>query len=114
MLDAIARETELIDLRFIDHQALPALRDELRIIGGARVPVAAFLSEDYFEVVRYGDRTLAAYRRKFREQQGPSCELGGAADEQTWRTELSEWLDVFERAQLILRSSSMLRKRYTD
>jgi thiol-disulfide isomerase/thioredoxin len=114
LLEAVARENELVDLRFIDNEAMPALRDEFRVHGASRVPVAVFLSEDFFEVARFGDRTLSAYRRKFRDEQGASCEIGVVGTDQTWKEELKEWLEVFERAQLLLRLSPMLRKRHGD
>lgn len=52
MLYRLAESAPAIDLRFIDNQKYPQLRDELRIAGGARVPVAVILSEDYFEISR--------------------------------------------------------------
>ena len=45
-----AKSGEVIDLRFLDRDALPEARDALAINGGGRVPVVLFLSEDGFEV----------------------------------------------------------------
>ncbi len=56
-----------IDLRFLDRDASPNVQDELRICGGNRVPVAVFLSEDFHECARFGDRTLSTYRQNGRE-----------------------------------------------
>jgi len=115
MLEAIAASNPMIESRYIDNHAVPELRDMLRVQGGTRVPVALFLSEDFFEVARFGDRTLGAYRRKSERELGPACDAGlvPAADSEL-EQELLEWLDQFERAQLILRLSPMLRKRHDD
>ena len=57
IIQRIAEENDLIDLRFIDREASEKLRDILRINGAMKVPVAVFLSEDFFELSRFGDRT---------------------------------------------------------
>ena len=41
-----------------------------------RVPVVVFLSEDGFEVGRYGDRTLSKYRQVVASQAGAACPTG--------------------------------------
>ncbi len=110
-----ARASSRIDLRFIDRDARPELRDLLAINGGHRVPVVVFLSEDWFEVARYGERTVSIYRRLAVEQLGPSCPTGlvpPAAEALAATT--AEWLAEFERAQLILRLSPRLRSKYGD
>lgn len=115
MLAAIAEASPTIDLRFIDNQQDPELRDELRIHGAARVPAAVFLSEDMFEVARGVDRTLSVYRRKARTELGAACDTGlvaAPADEAA--AELQEWLDIFERSHLLLRVSPFLRNRHGD
>lgn len=105
----------LIDLKFIDNQKIPELRDSLKIQGGARVPVVLFLSEDFYEVARFGDRTLAAYRNKANRELGPACEAGVVLPtSEELLEDNSEWMDQIERAQLILRLSPMLRERYGD
>ena len=50
-------------VRYFDRDTHADLAGELKICGGARVPVLVFVSEDGFEVARYGDRTLAKYRK---------------------------------------------------
>ncbi len=115
MLAAIAEAAPTIDLRFLDNQHDPELRDELRVHGAARVPAAVFLSEDMFEVARGVDRTLSVYRRKARTELGAACDTGIVAvplDEAA--AELQEWLDIFERSQLLLRVSPFLRNRHGD
>jgi thiol-disulfide isomerase/thioredoxin len=115
MLQQIAAQCPLIDLRFIDNQENPELRDELRIAGGARVPVALFLSEDFFEVQRFGDRPLSAYRRKAQQELGAACDAGIAiGNDPTLQEELDEWFEIFQRAQLLLRLSPFLRQRHND
>ena len=59
VFDHFASASSLIELRFIDRDARPDLRDLLSINGGHRVPVVVFLSEDWFEVSRYGDRQVS-------------------------------------------------------
>ncbi len=53
-----AEASPAIELRFLDRDALPEVADALAINGGRRVPMVLFLSEDYREVARYGERTL--------------------------------------------------------
>ena len=93
----------------------PDVREALSINGGHRVPVVVFLSEDGFEVSRYGERTLSTYRRMAAEQLGPACPTGFVppADE-ALAAVTAEWLAEFERAQLILRLSPRLRAMHGD
>ena len=110
-----AEASAAIDLRFLDRDALPEVREALAINGGHRVPMVVFLSEDGFEVARRGERTLSIYRQLAIDQLGPSCPTGivpptGAAVSLA----LAEWLDEFERAQLILRLSPRLRQKHGD
>lgn len=115
IFDHFAAASNVIDLRFIDRDAREDVRSALMVNGGQRVPVAVFLSEDFHEVARFGDRTLSAYRRMAMQQLGPSCPTGLVApDEDSLGAILSEWLEQFERAQLILRLSSRLRQKHGD
>ena len=113
--DHIAAHSPAIDLRFIDRDASAEVRNAVAINGGPRVPVAVFLSEEFLEVTRYGERTLSTYRRLAIDQLGPACPTGlvPPSDEATM-TALAEWLGEFERAQLILRLSPRLREKYQD
>lgn len=115
IFDHFASGSPAIDLRFLDRDAQPEVADALAINGGHRVPATLFLSEDFQEVARYGERTLSAYRRLAAEQLGPACPTGlvPPTDDAT-RLAISEWLGEFERAQLILRLSPRLRARYGD
>jgi hypothetical protein len=115
VFDHFAQASSALNLRFLDRDALPAVRDALAINGGQRVPVVIFLSEDWNEVSRYGERTLSIYRKMAADQLGPACPTGlvPPADE-ALQTITAEWLAEFERAHLILRLSPRLRARHGD
>jgi hypothetical protein len=115
IFDRFAGASRAIELKFLDRDARPEVAAALAINGGHRVPVALFLSEDFQEVARYGERTLSTYRRLAAEQLGPACPTGlvPPTDDAT-RLATSEWLGEFERAQLILRLSPRLRARHGD
>jgi len=115
VFDHFARASTRLDLRFIDRDAKSDLRDSLAINGGHRVPVVIFLSEDWFEVARYGERTLSIYRRLAAEQLGPACPTGIVPPSgEAMAAVTAEWLAEFERAQLILRLSPRLRGKHGD
>ena len=115
VLQRIAEASDVIDLRFLDRDSTPDLRDHLRILGGARVPVVVFLSEDFLECGRFGARTLSTYRRMAAERIGPACPTGVVPPpEEELATVTKEWVDMFERVQLALRLSPMLRERHGD
>jgi hypothetical protein len=115
IFDHFARASPVIDLRFLDRDAHPDVRDALAINGGHRVPVVVFLSEDGHEVARYGERTLSTYRRLAIQQLGPSCPTGLVApDADATSQVVAEWLAEFERVQLLLRLSPRLRERHGD
>ena len=111
IFERFASETPMLDVRYLDRDARPDVREELAVNGGQRVPVLVFLSEDGYEVGRFGDRPLSTYRRMAREQLGASCPTGLAGpDTQELEAVIREWLEQFERAQLILRLSARLRR----
>jgi hypothetical protein len=113
--DHFARAARVIDLRFLDRDVRPGVRDALAINGGHRVPVVVFLSEDGFEVARYGERTISTYRRLAAEQLGPACPTGLVAPPaDAIAATTAEWLAEFERVQLILRLSPRLRQKHGD
>jgi thiol-disulfide isomerase/thioredoxin len=104
-----------IDLRLLDRDEHRDLAEQVRINGGDRVPVALFLAEDYELCSIFGDRTLNRYRALAARQLGPSCPTGilvPAADEVA--ATLQDWLNEFERIQLMLRLSSRLRQKHND
>ena len=115
IVQRIAEANNLIDLRFIDNKENPELAEELRLNGAYKVPVAVFLSEDFFELGRFGDRHLAIYRSKLTSELGPACSTGlTVPDQDVLRQDLADWLDLVERTQAMLRLAPMLRKRYGD
>ncbi len=104
-----------VTLRILDRDADEALREELTLVGADRVPVAVFLTEDFWEVGRFGDRSLTAYRAKAQRETGAACALGHVpppADELA--AEQAEWVDLFERMLLMVRLSPALRQRHGD
>jgi thiol-disulfide isomerase/thioredoxin len=102
-----------VRLRVIDRDASVELRGELRLVGATRVPVVVFLSEDWWEVGRFGDRTLSVYRAKAAREAGRGQPAGVLAPG-ALTAEIGEWLDVFERMLLMLRLSPPLRRRHGD
>ena len=115
VFDHFARASHAIDLRFLDRDIRPEVRDELSINAGHRVPVVVFLSEDGFEVSRYGERTLSTYRRMAAEHLGPACPTGFVPPAaEAIAAVAADWLAEFERAQLILRLSPRLRAMHGD
>ena len=115
MLAIIEKACPAAQVRFIESKQSPDLQAELRINGAEKVPVVVILSEDFFEISRFGDRHLSVYRHKVATELGPACDSGlGRPNEQAIAVELQEWIDHIERAQHLLRLAPMLRKRYSD
>ncbi len=116
LLEQIARaNSERIHLRFFDRDQHPELADPLRINGGSRVPVALFAAEDFEPVAVFGDRSLTRYRALAARQLGGTCPVPGApvpADEIAGT--LQDWIDEFERVQLLLRLSGRLKQKHGD
>lgn len=104
---------EKAELRMIDRDALPELRDELKIMGAPRVPRVLILSEDWFEVDRLGDRSLTIYRSRMAREIGRG-EDHGVLSPAAREAELAEWVNAVERALIILRTAPALRKRHGD
>jgi thiol-disulfide isomerase/thioredoxin len=102
-----------IDLRFVDRDTHPDVADELRICAGKRVPVVVFLTEDFHECGRFGDRTLSRYRQMAAELGGAACSTGISTADQM-ATVTQEWLDEFERIHCMLRTSARLRQMHGD
>ena len=102
-----------VHLRLIDREASEELQDELRIVGALRVPVVVFLTEDYWELGRFGERTLSVYKSKAAREIGRGDDAGILSPRARER-ELAEWVDIFERFLLMARLSPPLRKRHND
>lgn len=113
--DAIAAANPKIDVRFLDRDEHKDLSGQLRINGGDRVPVALFLSEDFELCSTFGDRTLSRYRALAMKQLGAACSTGlfGPGEGEVADT-LQDWVNEFERVQLMLRLSSRLRQKHGD
>ena len=103
-----------VSLRVLDRDRMPEVRDELRVLGAMRVPMVVFLTEDFHEVGRYGDRPLAVYRKKAAIELGAACPLPGKADPEALAAETGEWLEFFERMILMARLAPPLCARHGD
>ena len=110
IVEAIGEKAEL---RLIDRDASPELRDELRLMGAPRIPRVVVLSEDWFEVDRLGDRSLTVYRSRMAREINRGVDHG-VLSPAARQAELCEWVDAVERALIILRTAPALRKRYGD
>jgi thiol-disulfide isomerase/thioredoxin len=104
-----------IDLRFLDRDQNRDLIEQVRTNGGDRVPVALFMAEDFELCSVFGDRTIHRYRAMARKHLGAACPTGllGPDAEELAQT-LQDWLDEFERIQLMVRLSARLRQKYGD
>ena len=115
IFDHFAAENDKLRIRFFDRDEAGDLAEAISTCGAPRVPSLLFLSEDNFVCGRYGDRTLAKYRQMAKEQLGSGYAVGGAAGNDTLLESVTqEWLDEFERIQLMLRTSGRLRKLHGD
>jgi len=115
LLMRIAEGSDNIHLRFLDRDANAELRDQVAINTGARVPVALFLAEDYALCSWYGDRSLNRYRHLAQKQMGAACSTGlFVPDAEELALTLADWLNEFERIQLMLRLSTRLRNKHQD
>lgn len=115
IFEHFAAENPKILIRYVDRDASEEFKTEMNLCGAPRVPQVVFLSEDDFAVGRYGDRTLSRYRTVAANLDGASCSSGlvGPADD-LLAAVIQDWLNEFERAQLILRTSGRLREKHGD
>ena len=106
---------DLIELRLLDRDLHRDLTEQVHINAGDRVPVALFLAEDFELCSIEGDRTLSRYRALARKQLGAACPTGiGGPDPDEVGHTLQDWVDEFERIQLMLRLSPRLRQKHGD
>jgi thiol-disulfide isomerase/thioredoxin len=104
-----------IGLRIVDRDQHRELTNQFHINAGDRVPVALFLAEDFAFCSAFGDRTLHRYRALAIRQLGASCPIGIAPpDASELNATLADWLNEFERVQLMLRLSARLRSLHGD
>lgn len=100
ILQRFAEACPAIDLRFLDRDEFAAAGGEFLLCGGQRVPTVIFLSEDDYFCGVYGDRSLTRYRQ-----------LAGEVppgDVTPLQAITQEWLNEFERIQLMLVTSPRL------
>ena len=115
ILARFAAENELLQIRFFDRDVSADLARELSICGAPRVPSVLFLSEDNFACGRYGDRTLSKYRQVAAEGFGPACPTGIVPPaREILDSVIQDWLNEFERIQLMLLTSGRLRTLHGD
>lgn len=104
-----------IQVRYFDRDDHPDLADVLQTCGAPRVPAVLFLSEDNYVCGRAGDRTLAKYRQMANDLLGAACPSGiTPPGDHLTADVVQEWLDHFERIQLMLRTSGRLRQLHGD
>ena len=115
IFEHFAAAAPALAVRYLDRDEHADVQRELQINGGNRVPVLVFLSEDGFEVARYGERTLTKYRQMMRDQAGPSCPTGIVTSGDPLLVQVTQdWLNEFERVQWLLRLSPRLRQKHGD
>ncbi len=105
-----------IHLRYLlRHEDHADLITKAPINAGFRVPVTWFMAEDFEPVVVFGDRTLSRYRSIARKQlPADQANVHAPPPADPVREVLGEVLDLFERAQLMLRLSPRLRSKHDD
>jgi len=101
--------------RYADRDEHAELSERFKINQGHRVPTVVFMAEDHAFIHALGDRTLSRYRAVASRQLGASCEIPGAgvADDEI-AASLQDWINEFERVQLLLRLSPRLRQKHGD
>ncbi|NND97506.1 MAG: thiol reductase thioredoxin [Pirellulaceae bacterium] len=114
IFDRFAAATPKIHVRFYDRDDHPDLGELISTCGAHRVPSVLFLSEDDYVCGRYGDRTLAKYRDMAEKQLGTACPTGIGEAQTLLDAVTQDWLDEFERIQLMLRFSGRLRQLHGD
>jgi thiol-disulfide isomerase/thioredoxin len=115
IFEQFAAAAPVVATRYLDRDEHADVQRELQVNGGNRVPVVVFLSEDGFEVARYGERTLSKYRQMMRDQAGASCPTGIVVPGDPLPALVTQdWLDEFERVQWLLRLSPRLRQLHGD
>lgn len=115
ILQRMQEAATAIQVRFLDRDAHPDVQDALVLNAGRRVPVTVFLSEDFEECGRFGDRTISMYRKMAQERLGPACSTGIVVPADGYTDAVTaDWLDEVERVQLMLRLSARLRAKHSD
>lgn len=115
IFEVFTKHSSRLQIRYFDRDDQGDLADELSICGGRRVPSVLFMAEDGAPCGRYGDRTLAKYRDSAATLTGAACPTGLVPEVKSLQSAVvQEWLDQFERVQLMLRLSPRLRQKHGD
>jgi len=115
ILERIGQASPVVEVRFIDRDAHPDVQDAVVMNAGRRVPVVIFLSEDFQECGRYGERTISMYRKMAADRLAPSSPAGVAPPGDNYHEAVTtDWMSEVERVQLLLRLSPRLRKQHGD
>ena len=115
IFDHFTRQTTRLQVRYFDRDDHSDLAEELSICGGRRVPSVLFLADDGAPCGRSGDRTLSKYRDMAKGLDGAACPTGLVAPGQSLLASVTQdWLNEFERIQLMLRTSPRLRQKHGD
>lgn len=115
IFEHFAAANERTQIRYFDRDDNPDLCEVLTTCGAPRVPAVLFLSEDNHICGRYGDRTLSKYRNMAATLSGAACPSGIVTDgDALLDSVVQEWLNEFERIQLMLRTSGRLRELHGD
>jgi thiol-disulfide isomerase/thioredoxin len=115
LFQRIAEASSQIELRLLDRDAHSDLSDRIKICAGKRVPVVLFMAEDFELCGIYGDRSVNRYRAMAARQLAAACPTGlvpPGQDEVS--ATLQDWVNEFERIQLMLRLSGRLRHKHGD
>lgn len=111
----IEQENPKIRVRYFDRDKDNDIAQELSICGAPRVPSVLFLSEDGHPCGRAGDRTISKYRAMAATLTGAACASGVVLGKDPLiAAVVQDWVDEFERIQLMLRTSSRLRQKHGD
>jgi thiol-disulfide isomerase/thioredoxin len=102
-----------INVKLIERETSPELMEELRIMGATRVPRIVFLTEDFWEIDRAGDRLLPVYKAKAAREIGMEHDAG-VMTPKALQEETEAWVNEFERILLMARLSPPLRHRHSD
>lgn len=115
IFERFAEQAPTLKIRYFDRDDHTDMADALSICGGRRVPSVLFLAEDGSPCGRYGDKTLAKYRDSASSLMGAACPTGLVPQEKSLQAAvIQEWLEQFERVQLMLRLSPRLRQKHGD
>ena len=115
IFDHFARLSPHLQIRYFDRDDHGDLADALSICGGRRVPSVLFLAEDGAPCGRAGDRTLSKYRNMAEKIDAAVCPTGLVSPGQSLLAAVTQdWLNEFERIQLMLRTSPRLRQKHGD